>query len=102
MRHIGCEWLLLWLCGLHLPHHPAVSTRGHEHDVLSLDGFFINDLVAIEHLDPPRLAAFERVVFEYLTRARYCTELQIVNGLKRGLVTRAIEGEDVGTIIYKD
>lgn len=44
----------------------------------------------------------ERVVLEYLTRARFCHELQIVNGLKRGQVTRAIEGEDVGTIIYKD
>jgi molybdenum storage protein len=43
----------------------------------------------------------ERVVVEYLTRARYCTELQIVNGLKRGMVTRALEGEDVGTIIFK-
>ena len=44
----------------------------------------------------------ERVVIEYLTRARYCHELQIVNGLKHGQVTRALEGEDVGTIIYKD
>jgi molybdenum storage protein len=41
----------------------------------------------------------ERVVIEYLTRSRFCTELQIVNGLERGLVTRALEGEDVGTII---
>jgi molybdenum storage protein len=44
----------------------------------------------------------ERVVIEYLQRARFCHELQIVNGLKRGMVTRALEGEDVGTIIYKD
>ena len=44
----------------------------------------------------------ERVVIEYLTRARFCHELQIVNGLKPGMVTRALEGEDVGTIIYKD
>jgi molybdenum storage protein len=44
----------------------------------------------------------ERVVIEYLTRARSCHELQIVNGLERGMVTRALEGEDVGTIIYKD
>jgi molybdenum storage protein len=43
----------------------------------------------------------ERVVIEYLARARFCHELQIVNGLERGLVTRALEGEDVGTIIYK-
>lgn len=44
----------------------------------------------------------ERVVIEYLARARFCHELQIVNGLKPGLVTRALEGEDVGTIIYRD
>jgi molybdenum storage protein len=44
----------------------------------------------------------ERVVIEYLTRARFCTELQIVNGLKPGNVTRALEGEDVGTIISRD
>jgi molybdenum storage protein len=44
----------------------------------------------------------ERIVIEYLTRARFCTELQIVNGLKPGNITRALEGEDVGTLIYKD
>lgn len=44
----------------------------------------------------------ERVVIEYLTRSRYCKELQIVNGLKPGNITRALEGEDVGTIIYQD
>jgi molybdenum storage protein len=44
----------------------------------------------------------EPVVIEYLTRARPCPELQIINGLKPGLVTRALAGEDVGTIIYKD
>lgn len=44
----------------------------------------------------------ERVVIEYLTRARFCHELQIVNGLTPGLVTRALEGEDVGTIIHRD
>jgi len=43
----------------------------------------------------------ERVVIEYLARARFCTELQIINGMKKGMVTRALEGEDVGTIIYK-
>jgi molybdenum storage protein len=43
----------------------------------------------------------ERVVIEYLERARFCTELQIINGLKRGNITRALAGEDVGTIIHK-
>lgn len=44
----------------------------------------------------------ERVVIEYLQRARFCHELQIVNGMKKGMVTRALEGEDVGSIIHKD
>jgi len=43
----------------------------------------------------------ERVVLEYLGRSRFCTELQIVNGLKKGEVTRALAGEDVGTIIHR-
>jgi molybdenum storage protein len=42
------------------------------------------------------------VVIEYLARARCCTELQIVNGTKPGMVTRALRGEDVGTVITKD
>jgi molybdenum storage protein len=44
----------------------------------------------------------ERVVIEYLARARFCKELQIINGLVSGNLTRALEGEDVGTIIYDD
>lgn len=43
----------------------------------------------------------ERVVIEYLKRARYCHELQIINGLEKGMLTRALAGEDVGTIITK-
>jgi len=44
----------------------------------------------------------ERVVIEYLPRATFCHELQIINGLEPGLVSRALDGEDVGTIIYRD
>jgi molybdenum storage protein len=51
-------------------------------------------------LDLPDMVV-ERIVIEYLARARFCVELQIVNGLSRGMVTRALAGEDVGTIIYK-
>jgi molybdenum storage protein len=79
------------------------------------DGLFTDDPKknpAAKHI--PRIGAkeliarnlddmiIERVVIEYLGRARFCHELQIVNGLKPGMVTRALEGEDVGTIIYKD
>ncbi len=52
-------------------------------------------------LDLPDMI-LERVVVQYLTRSRFCTELQIINGLERGMVTRALEGEDVGTIISRD
>jgi molybdenum storage protein len=41
----------------------------------------------------------ERVVVEYLPRAQWCKELQIVNGLKPGQVLAALKGDDVGTII---
>ena len=44
----------------------------------------------------------ERVVVEYLTRSRHCTELQVINGREPGLLTRALANEDVGTIIYQD
>ena len=44
----------------------------------------------------------ERVVLEYLQRSRFCTELQIVNGLVPGMLTRALAGEDVGTIITRE
>lgn len=44
----------------------------------------------------------ERIVIEYLTRARFCKELQIINGMVPGNLTSALEGEDVGTIIYAD
>jgi molybdenum storage protein len=41
----------------------------------------------------------ERVLFDYLPRSRWCKELQIVNGLKKGQVLAALEGQDVGTVI---
>jgi molybdenum storage protein len=50
-------------------------------------------------LDLPDLVV-ERVVIDYLTRARFCKEVQIINGTEKGMLTRALEGEDVGTIIH--
>ncbi len=76
------------------------------------DGLYTDDPKknpAAEHI--PRITAkeltarglpdlvVERVVVEYLPRARWCKELQIVNGLVRGQVLAALKGEDVGTII---
>jgi molybdenum storage protein len=42
----------------------------------------------------------EPVVLENMLLASHVREIQVVNGLKRGLLDRAIEGEHVGTIIH--
>ncbi|MBL8616283.1 MAG: uridine kinase [Deltaproteobacteria bacterium] len=44
----------------------------------------------------------EPVVLEYMLRARLVREIQIINGLKPGTLTRALAGEPVGTIIHAD
>ncbi|MGR6835232.1 amino acid kinase family protein [Syntrophomonas erecta] len=46
--------------------------------------------------------AVERTVVEMLLSAHSVTQIQIINGLKEGNITRALEGDHVGTIIYKD
>lgn len=43
----------------------------------------------------------ERAVLEFLARARNIKEIQFVNGLKPGQLTAALNGEPVGTIIYR-
>lgn len=44
----------------------------------------------------------ERAVLDFMMRARNIHEIQFVNGLKPGQLTAALEGEPVGTIIYKN
>ena len=42
----------------------------------------------------------ERVVLEYMTRAHHMKEIRIINGLQKGQVTRALNGEAVGSRIH--
>ena len=44
----------------------------------------------------------ERAVLELMGNARNQKSIQIVNGLEKGNLTRALNGEEVGTIIYAD
>lgn len=44
----------------------------------------------------------ERPVLEMMQRAENRRSIQIINGLVRGNLTRALNGEEVGTIIYAD
>ncbi len=43
----------------------------------------------------------ERAVLEFMVRARNIREIQFINGLKPGQLTAALNGEPVGTIIYR-
>jgi molybdenum storage protein len=63
-------------------HIPHISLR----DLLALD---LNDLVV------------ERAVLELMLHARHIREIQFVNGLKRSQLTAALNGEPVGTVIYR-
>jgi molybdenum storage protein len=44
----------------------------------------------------------ERAVLEFMMRARHVREIQFINGLKPGQLTSALNGEPVGTIIYRE
>jgi len=83
---------------------------------------FVKDVDGIYTADPatdpqakliPRIAAgelidrnlpslpLERVVPTLIQRARLATEVQIVNGLVPGNLTRALNGDHVGSIVYR-
>jgi len=44
----------------------------------------------------------ERAVLDLMANARNVREIQFVNGLKPGQLTAALDGEPVGTVIYRD
>lgn len=44
----------------------------------------------------------DRLAIEMLAKARHVKEIHIVNGLKKGNITKALSGENAGTIIYKE
>jgi molybdenum storage protein len=46
-----------------------------------------------------RTLIIDRVVLDLLERGKHCRRLQVVNGTRPGLITRALAGEHVGTII---
>jgi len=52
-------------------------------------------------MDIPTLP-IDRIVLELMVHAKHQKEIQIVNGLTRGNVTKALRGEHVGTIIHTD
>lgn len=55
----------------------------------------VADLLALNLVTLP----FDPIVLDLMTRARLAKRVQIINGLVAGNLTRALNGEDVGTII---
>jgi len=44
----------------------------------------------------------ERAVLELMEHAKHRRSIQFINGLEKGNLTRALNGEEVGTIITAD
>ena len=50
----------------------------------------------------PEELILDRMLFDAWRSARHVERIQIINGLKPGMLTRAIAGEPVGTVIVKE
>jgi molybdenum storage protein len=44
----------------------------------------------------------ERPILDMMANAKHRRSIRVINGLKKGNLTRALDGEDVGTLIYAD
>jgi hypothetical protein len=75
---------------------PSLIARAVEHIERESSAGSDPGLCAVREDDPamPRL--------EILQHSEVIHRIQIVNGLERGTITRALKGEKVGTIIHKD
>lgn len=85
--------------------------------VKDVDGVFTSDPATAEGRRPELIARMgvaelmamdldalpiDALVLELMAHAKHQKEIQIVNGLKRGNITKALQGEHVGTIIHAD
>jgi molybdenum storage protein len=52
--------------------------------------------------DMPEELILDRALFEAWKSSRHVRRVQIINGLRKGELTRALAGEDVGTVIEKE
>ncbi|MDQ5856330.1 MAG: molybdenum storage protein subunit alpha [Actinomycetota bacterium] len=85
--------------------------------VKDVDGVFTSDPANAEGSSPELIARvgvtelmamdldtlpIDALVLELMTHAKHQKEIQIVNGLTRGNITKALQGKHVGTIIHAD
>ena len=74
---------------------PATAAEGEAEFMASISA---SELIA---KDLPTLP-IDRLVLELMANAKHIKEIQIVNGLTPGNITKALDGEHVGTIITAD
>jgi molybdenum storage protein len=57
--------------------------------------------ITVEELEKMDLGdlVVERMVLKMMKNAKHRRSIQVINGLKRGNLTRALDGEPVGTVI---
>ncbi|MGI8553127.1 MAG: uridine kinase [Dehalococcoidia bacterium] len=67
-------------------------------DAKQIPRISVSELLAMDLGD----LVIERAVLDFMRRARHRTEIQIINGLVPGNLSRALAGEPVGTIVYRD
>lgn len=58
----------------------------------------VNELLKMDMKDLP----VERKMLEIFKKARNCKKIHIINGLKKGTLTKVLKGEPVGTVIFKN
>jgi molybdenum storage protein len=67
------------------------------------DAAFISEITARELISRElNDLIIERPCLEILENSEVIGKIQIINGLERGNITRALKGEAVGTVIYKE
>jgi molybdenum storage protein len=57
----------------------------------------LDELIALDLKD----LIVERAVLDLMKNARHTREIQFINGLKPGQLTRALNGESVGTVVFQ-
>jgi molybdenum storage protein len=64
--------------------------------------FIPRTTLAALRADMPEEMILDKLLFEAWRTSRHVKEVQIINGLKPGQLTRALAGEPVGTVIVKE
>jgi molybdenum storage protein len=70
----------------------------HHADARHIPRITLEELLA----SPPPTNILDEALFKAWASAKNIKRVQIVNGLVPGMLTRAVRGEDVGTVIVKE